>query len=480
MRMTALLLICFSIVIMMNSCAEESSSETAAVPAFQNVSVHDPSIIRVGDTFYIFGSHLAAAKSNDLMQWTQISSGVYKGNPLIPDVGVEMAEALKWAQTNTFWAGDVVRLPNGRFYKYYSNCKGDAPRACIGLAVADDIKGPYENIGILLKSGMWNQVSPDGTIYDPTIHPNAIDPHTFFDEEGILWMVYGSYSGGIFILRMNPDTGFPYPNQGYGKKLTGGNHSRIEGPYIQYSPDSGYYYLFLSFGGLDTHGGYNIRVVRSKKPDGPYYDSEEKDMIDCKGSHGSLFDDKSIEPFGAKLMGNFLFNNEEGKPNSVEISYISPGHNSTYYDQKTGKYYIIFHTRFPNRGEHHEVRVHQIFINSDGWPVIAPHRYAGETIGNYSNKQILGSYNIITHGKDITATVKNSTIINLLVDGTITGSANGLWERTCEFTLKLILDGIPYNGVFIRQWDMGSGQYVMAFTAMSMEGISVWGSQISQ
>jgi len=63
---------------------------------------------------------------------------------------------------------------------------------------------------------------------------------------------------------MNPSTGKQYPGQGYGKKLLGANHSRIEGPYIQYSPDTGYYYLFLSFGGLTADGGYNIRVARSQ------------------------------------------------------------------------------------------------------------------------------------------------------------------------------------------------------------------------
>ena len=31
----------------------------ATLPTFQNVSVHDPSVIKAGDTFYVFGSHLA-------------------------------------------------------------------------------------------------------------------------------------------------------------------------------------------------------------------------------------------------------------------------------------------------------------------------------------------------------------------------------------------------------------------------------------
>jgi len=51
----------------------------------------------------------------------------------------------------------------------------------------------------------------------PTIHPNAVDPHVFFDVDGDLWMVYGSYSGGIFILEMDPETGLPQPNKGMGR-----------------------------------------------------------------------------------------------------------------------------------------------------------------------------------------------------------------------------------------------------------------------
>ena len=141
-------------------------------------------------------------------------------------------------------------------------------------------------------------------------------------DRGRLWMVYGSYSGGIFIVEMDPETGFPLPDQGYGKRLAGGNHSRIEGPYILYHPDQDYYYLFLSFGGLGSRGGYNIRVARSKNPDGPYYDSEGKDMIDAHGPSGSFFDDAAIEPYGVKLVGNFLFRLNRGI-----YGYVFPGHN---------------------------------------------------------------------------------------------------------------------------------------------------------
>ena len=44
---------------------------TDAASNKSRVSVHDPSIIKNGDTYYVFGSHIDAAKSNDLQNWNR-------------------------------------------------------------------------------------------------------------------------------------------------------------------------------------------------------------------------------------------------------------------------------------------------------------------------------------------------------------------------------------------------------------------------
>src|SRR5699024_5551965 len=137
--------------------------------------------------------------------------------------------------------------------------------------------------------------------YNANVHPNVIDAHVLYDKEDNLWMVYGSYSGGIFILQMDPTTGMP-KEKSYGTKLMGGNHSRIEAPYMMYNEDTYYYYLYTSFGGLDAVGGYNIRVARSKNPDGPFEDYKGQDMSQAKGPANSFFDDKAIEGYGTKLI----------------------------------------------------------------------------------------------------------------------------------------------------------------------------------
>lgn len=456
-----------------------SSKDANGNPIFANVSVHDPSVVKVKDTYYVFGSHLASAKSKDLMSWEQITSNVSDDNVLIPGVTDELSETFEWAQTDTLWAPDVIQLADGKFYMYYNACKGDSPLSAMGIAVSKKIEGPYKDKGIFLKSGMAG-VGDDGEPYDATQKPNVVDPDVFFDKEGKLWMVYGSYSGGIFILELNKKTGFPLPDQGYGKKLLGANHARIEGPYMLYSPETDYYYLFLSYGGLDAKGGYNIRVARSKSPDGPFTDSEEQNMLDAKGNPRVIFDDPVYAPYGVKLMGNFEFQKAEGEPSiaGAGAGYVSPGHNSAYYDEKTGKYYLIFHARFPKRGEQHEVRVHQMFMNSEGWPVVAPHRYSGETIGKYEQSEVSGIYKYINHNKDITADIVRSEEIELLPDGKLSGAITGTWVLTNDHTAELTIGDQVYKGVFVKEWNESTGTEVMTFTATSKEGISIWGSQV--
>lgn len=450
--------------------AEENADIT-----FKDVSVHDPSVVKYEDTYYIFGSHLAGAKSDDLMNWELIGNGVKKNNPIIPDAMNEMPEAFAWARTGTFWAPDVIQLEDGRFYMYYCNCEGSSPLSCLGMAVSDNIEGPYKDMGIILKSGMTAEASENGDAYDATIHPNAVDPCVLYDAEGKLWMVYGSYSGGIYILELDKATGLPL-EKGYGKKLLGKNHLRIEGAYITYNPDSQYYYMFLSFGGLAADGGYNLRVCRSKSPDGPYEDSSGTDMIECAGPDGSFFDDDAAAKYGVKLMGNYKFLWQEGEEGEKRKGYVSPGHNSVAYDEKTGKYFMIFHTRFENMGDSHKVRVHQMYFNEEDWPVIAPYRYTGETIGAYTKKDIAGPYKLILHGRDISTEIKESVSITLYSNGKVEGAQEGTWKLEGDNKIQITLGDTLYTGVFSKVYDEFGKKYVMSFTALSKEGEAAWGS----
>ncbi|WP_102797078.1 LamG-like jellyroll fold domain-containing protein [Bowmanella denitrificans] len=452
--------------------------------SFNNASVHDPSVIRLDDgTFYVFGSHLAAAKTNDLLNWQVVTTdGVNDDNPLFDTYAEEAAEGIAWSGGwQGSWAADVIQLADGKYHFYYNHCASpengecDSSRSYLGVAVSAHIEGPYENIALFLKSGHRGEENPgiDGNPYNGNLHPNAIDPDVFFDKEGRLWMVYGSYSGGIWIMQMDPTSGLPLPGQGYGTKIMGGYYSAIEGPFMLYSPVSDYYYLFTSFGGFAQNDGYNMRIARSRSPQGPFVDAEGLDMIGASGNWSS------IAPYGVKLMGGHLFDANPGDA-GTDHGYMAPGHNSAYYDVESGKHFVIFHTRFPNRGEGHEIRVHELFINKDGWLVASPHRYApieGENI--VDAQDLLGTYQFISHGKDINRTPHRSVYLNLKAGGVIDGDISGSYVLGDTNQITLNLDGLgSFEGVLAWQFNDNIGQLVPTFSALSAEGVSVWGTKM--
>lgn len=455
---------------------------------FRDVTVHDPEVIKVGETFYIFGSHLATAKSQDLIAWEQLSRDWEAANPIIPNPNEALAEAMEWPNPNaeSTWAKSVIEL-NGQYYLYISVAHWDSHgRSAIVLAIADDIAGPYRYVDMILKGyGPGVEIrSVDGLVgtrYNIALHPGVIDPHVFFDSKGVLWMVYGSFAGGMHIIELDPADGRPKPGQGYGKRIAGGNHAPMEGPFILHLPKTGYYYLLVSFGTLSPGGGYDIRVARSKSPDGPFLDPSGNDLNAFVVDEVPVIDGRNwrnSDPFGAKLLGNFLFQ-ESG------IGYVSPGHTSAYYNEETGQIFAIFHTRFPGFGPMHNVRVHQLFLNQAGWLVMAPHRYAGETLSTVTASEIIGAYQYLNHGTriqenwdDANPMITNSETIDLLADGSITGAVTGTWELIGDHYVTITIAGEVFHGVFITQWDNGLGKDVMTFTAQSDSNVSIWGSRI--
>ena len=121
-----------------------------------------------------------------------------------------------------------------------------------------------------------------------------------------------------------------------------------------------------------------------------------------------------------------------------------------------------------------------MYMNEDGWPVVSPYRYSGETIGKYSKSDIVGDYKFINHGSDITKDIKNSTTIKLKSDGTISGNVTGTWSLSNGNKATITIGGIKYKGVFVKQYDTNTGKNAMTFTVMgSSNGTSLWGSKIA-
>jgi len=461
------------------------------------VSVHDPSIFEDNGEYYIFGSHMSAAKSDDLLNWEMIADGYMKTNPVYGQIYEVADQAFAYSgdknsviQTDDkkthVWAPDVIyNKTMGKYCMYYcTTSTWNASNLCFGTS--DKVEGPYEWQGAMIYSG-YNLGNIDSTDvleyvdeeyarknyiknggYNYEDYPNAIDPTVFYDKDDRLWMVYGSWSGGIFLLELDPETGYPIHPEAdpdnrvdsyYGKKLLGGGHISIEGPYIQYDPDSDYYYLFVSYGVLTSNGGYQIRVFRSKTVDGDY--------VDMNGA----YPEKSAmhENYGLKMSGNY-------KLPSLEKAYMATGHNSAFID-KDGRKYVAYHTRFNDNGEGHSPRVHQYILNKEGWPCELPYQTQGESVNKkgYDKERITGRYFVLNQGMDISSEIANPAIMYLEEDGSVKGKeiagSFSSDEGTCY--MNITIDGKEYSGVFCEMLDE-AGTKVMTFSAVG-ENESLWG-----
>ena len=463
--------------------------ETAANGA--KVSVHDPSIKVFDGKYYIYGSHMTGAVSEDMQVWEMIGNGYESDNPLFTNLWAEEYKTFAYAGdygngSYSVWAEDVIYIEEMQKYVMYFCTSSTYIKSNLSFAVADAPEGPYTWQGTLLYSGftaedigqtdVYDYVSEEyaaanylklNGAYDNSLWPNCIDPAPFYDEDGRLWMTYGSWSGGIFLLEVDPYTGLiihpeadeagrvdPY----FGKLLMGGGHKSIEGPYIQYDAEAGYYYLYVSYGELQRTGGYQIRVYRSETVDGDYVDMNGQ--FHTKGYNHSYF--------GLKLSGNYYLP-------SAKYAYMATGGQSAFIDEDQ-KRYICYHSRFENNMEYHEPCVKQIFINEEGWPVLAPYTTKGETISEtgYAKEELTGDYYFINQGMDISADIAQPVMITLHEDGTVSGFAEGTWDVTeGTYYMRFSCNDKDYSGVFCRMQDE-AGTEVMTFSAVGSNE-SIWG-----
>lgn len=400
------------------------------------------------------------------------------------------------------WAPDVIYNKTMKKWCMYMSLNGDNWASSIVCFTSDNVEGPWKYQGPVVFSGFLGKYAHNGYAAaadwkntDFTIAtgetslperynvgdkwgsfwPNCIDPCVFYDDQDNLWMSYGSWSGGIFLLRLDKSNGlrdytytYPYEVNGkaatsaaasanttsdpyFGKKIAGGYYVSGEASYVE--KIGSHYFLFMSYGGLVSTGGYQMRVFRSDNPEGPY--------VDCNGTSAVFnrylmnYSATAVDNRGVLLFGGYKWDPMSG-------AEIAQGHNSAFTD-KEGRSFVVYHSRFTNKGEGHEVRVHQLFLNDEGWIMAAPFEFDGETITNndiatkasIADTEIAGDYQFLRHeyGQNTEAKAYESPVnIRLNADGTISGAENGTWERTAGTDyIALTIDDVVYRGVLVRQ-----------------------------
>ncbi len=426
------------------------------------------------------------------------------------------------------WAPDVIYNETMGKWCMYQSLNGKHWNSSIVLLTADNIEGPYVYQGPVVFTGFDSTISsfyegnesrsfhdtdielvlgemetlPDRYVTGNswgTYWPHAIDPCVSYDEDGNLWMIYGSWSGGIYALELDENTGLrdytvtyasDYEENGasvtsdpyFGTKVAGGYYVSGEGPYVERIGD--YWYLFMSYGFYSPEGGYEMRVFRSENINGPYVDTKGESAIYTR--YQLNYGANAQTQRGMKLMGNYQWD-------TMNVAEVSQGHNSAFVDAD-GNAYVVYHTKFNDGTAGHQVRVHQLFLNEDGWFVTSPYQYAGDAANDasiqttpFTTEEIAGDYQLILHKYNVKCIDQNGEMevitpvdLSLGADGTVSGEATGTWVQT-EGTayITLTLDGSVYKGVLAEQTIDGSSVKTLCFTALCQEtGVNVWGSKV--
>lgn len=504
------------------------------------VAVHDPSVVIVykdsdGNSFpvqdeaksrtkyyYIMGTQLGAAYSKDLLNWTYFQPTFSVNGSVTEDYLKVFTESAAWSNhTNNdklkgnLWAPDIVYNKTMKKWCLYFSVNGDDWLSSIAMLTSDKIEGPYEFNGTVVCSGMDNYSSGlgnqdykkvMGTEQIATRYmkdgkwigeygSSCIDPTVLYDEDGNLWMFYGSWSGGIFLIKLDENTGlrdyshnFGYGNSSeiwngkslvydpyMGLHIAGGYYVSGEGSYVEYMKDpdgKGYYYLFMSYGFYSPEGGYSMRVFRSETIDGVYIDVTGDSAVFSK----YVFNYGDNVQNGVAIMQNY-------KWNWWNIGQTAQGHNSLLQDED-GRNFLIYHTKYDDGTIHHNVEVHQLFFNEKGWPVAAPFEYRkGDDLSDstYNIEQLSGKYSVIVHRsvdyKNLQCNTEEDFYIN--ADGTISGAFTGTWSYNFaagrQYLTLNTSDGV-FDCVLVEQRMDNLSTKTLAFTGMNHQNeLCLWG-----
>ncbi|MBR5395113.1 MAG: family 43 glycosylhydrolase [Bacteroidaceae bacterium] len=293
----------------------------------------DPTVQRALDgTFYAYATGCKCRKSNDLVNWTNVSGVIDR--PTWNDS--TKADGSK--DYYSLWAADVNYV-DGKYICYYASALwGNGSRTGIGVAVGTT-PTKFTDKGKLFRS---TEIGVK----------NSIDP-CYVEEFDKKYLVWGSFND-ICIVELTDDAlavknfspiNNPQPNGSWKRhagvtKLAGG---AFEGAMIY--KRGKYYYLFCSVGSCceGEKSTYRTVVGRSQKLMGPYVNKQGGQMVS--------------DNYTTIISGN--------------DRWKGPGHNSEIITDDEGQTWLLYHSYDKNNNcDGRLMLLDKITWDKSDWPVI--------------------------------------------------------------------------------------------------------------
>jgi arabinan endo-1,5-alpha-L-arabinosidase len=268
--------------------------------------VHDPSITKEGQTWYVFSTttgqkpdgEIPVRCSHDLHEWKRCG---YVFDHIPGWIKQESPD------TKNLWAPDISFF-NGEYHLYYAYSLFGKNTSGIALATSKtlDPSGPtfhWDDRGLVLRSRTEDDF-------------NAIDPNLVADGEGGVWLAFGSFWDGIKMCRLDPATGKLSDSDPKLYSLARrkrpvnappnppglpANWQAIEAPFIAHHGQ--YFYLFVSFDLCcrGTRSNYKTMVGRAREVTGPYLDASGTPMLEGGGTPVLLGNSRWLGPGGESI-----------------------------------------------------------------------------------------------------------------------------------------------------------------------------------
>ncbi|HEY5570474.1 MAG TPA: arabinan endo-1,5-alpha-L-arabinosidase [Bacteroidales bacterium] len=273
------LFILLSVFVIIPVVAQPGGDEQKEI-SIEMLGAHDPVMIREGNTYYLFmtGRGISAWSSKDMKTWQRCPDVL---NP-IPQWAIDEVPGYK----GHTWAPDIL-FHEGTFYLYYSCSSFGKNSSAIGVATNKTLD-PNSTEYKWTDQGKVVASVPGRDLF------NTIDPNVIFDEQGTPWLFFGSFWGGIKMVKLDTTlTKLAEPQQwhtvarqvrtfGLDEKDPG--DGAIEAPFV--FRHGNFYYLFVSLDyccrGLKST--YKVAVGRSESITGPYLDKEGMALVNGGGT----------------------------------------------------------------------------------------------------------------------------------------------------------------------------------------------------
>ena len=458
---------------------------------------HDPSLIEVEEdgapAYYIVSTGWdhgnEIRRSTDLLTWEYLGKTT-ESDSTIPQKVEDWIGGTNDSGFVQWWAPDIVAAPDGGYW-LYTCCVSDAlvnvdgtnySKACIILMESDTIEpGSFVYKGVLMQSCI-----PDGT--EGAIDVNSIDPQIIYDTDGKMYMAYGSFGTGNWMLELDPKTGLrkdkmykkdtfyswqevrdfrdeaveKYSNFLYGEEVSTEyygsmiSQGAMEAPVIArhdnvtVSDENGvieegktYYYSMHSYNGLNV--AYQMWGGRSESVWGRY----------TSVNGGSVYNQApgNLANEGNMYMGSFTW--KDKATGSKETDIVMPGHNDLF-TTSSGLDLAAYITRTYTYNPSSAVfmsQLHQYYLNSFGDLCINPNRYGGEIDRSVSKEEL---FRFTDGGRFKLVALSNSSI-----------SGSGAVQSV---EVVLSEDGkISYNGTQVGGWLMyGDGYIKLTFDSANV------------